>query len=189
MLAEKLALREWPLIAVRYEMPSVRTIEEIRHARLLQLLEDKQRFPTIQSLADTIERSHAQVSQWKNQSKRAGGGVSNIDSASARWIEQRTGKPLGWMDNDPAHDHRPTVRPPRGDKPLPPDFDALDVTPSEWALLEDLRVMPEEELKDLRDRAARNRANVDRIIAQRQAAAQGDKAAHGAGPVAKRRAK
>jgi len=89
-------------------MANVRTIEQIRHARLLELLTQPD-FPTIQSLADKIERSHAQVSQWKNRSVRRDKdgnttGVSNIDSASARAIESATGKPPGWMDNDPVFD-------------------------------------------------------------------------------------
>jgi len=86
----------------------MRTIEEIRHARLIQLLELPE-YPTVQSLADKIERVNAQVSQWKNRSERknkAGKvtGLSNIDSVSARWIEKKVGKPPGWMDNDPKFD-------------------------------------------------------------------------------------
>jgi hypothetical protein len=73
----------------------VQTIEDTRHARLLLLLRE---FDTIQAFADKIERAHAQVSQWKNRSKRANGRVSTIDSDSARWIEGKTGKPRGWMD-------------------------------------------------------------------------------------------
>jgi len=83
----------------------MKTIEDIRHARLLELLRSPD-FPTLQSLADCLERSPTQVSQWKNQSKRSGGGRCNIDSDSARHIETRTGRPVGWMDNDPAHDVR-----------------------------------------------------------------------------------
>jgi hypothetical protein len=81
-------------------MPAMKTIEEIRHARLLQLLELPQ-FPTIQSLANAIDRSHAQLSQWKNKSKRSTGGFAVIDSASARHIETQLGLPVGWMDNAP----------------------------------------------------------------------------------------
>jgi hypothetical protein len=81
-------------------MLSMKTIEEIRHARLLQLLELPQ-FPTIQSLADAIERSHAQLSQWKNKSKRSTGGFAIIDSASARYFEAKLGLPVGWMDHEP----------------------------------------------------------------------------------------
>lgn len=130
MLAEKLALREFHFIARRYEILRVRTIEETRHARLLQLLKSPE-FHTVQALATKLDRSHAQVSQWKTRSKRrneAGEvtGVSNIDSASARWIEERTGKPRGWMDTDPEFDK---VRWPFGDRV---DAEKVNDLPADW---------------------------------------------------------
>lgn len=79
----------------------MKTIDEIRHERLLLLLQE---YPTVQALADKIERKAAQVSQWKNRSMRTTGTPATIDSDSARHIEERTGKPRGWMDNDPALD-------------------------------------------------------------------------------------
>lgn len=168
-----LAPREWSSIAARYQMCPVRTIEEIRHARLLQLLEDKERYPTIQALADAIERSHAQVSQWKNRSERRNKdgevvGVSNIESASARWIEQKTGKPTGWMDNDPDYDVRAiSVQSARtGDEPEAPDFNAREVTESEWAILEGVRVMPEPEIAALRQKALEAKAHYERLAQQ-----------------------
>ena len=89
-------------------MTPVRTIEQIRHARLLELIGSAE-YPTITSLAEVLGKSHAQVSQWKNQSERRNKdgvviGLSNIDSTSARFIEERVKKPTGWMDNDPEHD-------------------------------------------------------------------------------------
>ena len=69
----------------------MKTIEEIRHARLLELLESGE-YPTLQALADVLERKQAQVSQWKNRSKRTGGGTCNIDNDSARHIERMTGR-------------------------------------------------------------------------------------------------
>jgi len=81
----------------------MRTIEEIRHARLLQLLEQPE-FDSLQAFANAINRRGSQVSQWKNRSKRKRGGISNIDSESARNIERQMNLPHGWMDNDPAHD-------------------------------------------------------------------------------------
>jgi hypothetical protein len=163
-------------------MRAVRTIEEIRHARLLQLLEHPD-FPTIQALADKIERSHAQVSQWKNKSERRSKGVvtgvSNIDSASARWIESKVGKATGWMDNDPVFDNQAVhVNGPRGqDEPATPNFHAKDVTASEWDLLNDLRVLPDEELALLRERVAKNREHIERVIAARRAGAHQDQRA------------
>lgn len=102
------ASREWQLIAHRYPIEPVKTIDEIRYARLLELLALPD-FRTIQAFADRIERSHSQVSQWKNRTPRKNKegqviGLSNIDSDSARHIEAKAGKPRGWMDNDPAFD-------------------------------------------------------------------------------------
>lgn len=87
----------------------MKTIDEIRHARLLELLQMPQH-PTVQALAEALERSSAQISQWKNRSKRSGGGVCNIDSDSARHIESKVGKPRGWMDNDPDRDAGPSAQ-------------------------------------------------------------------------------
>lgn len=93
-----LAFGEFPLIACRYSMVSVNTIEQIRRANLLTLISDAK---SIQAVADTIERSHAQVSQWKNMSKRSDSGrPAVIESDSARMIEAKFGKPQGWMDHD-----------------------------------------------------------------------------------------
>ena len=153
----------------------MKTIEEIRHSRLMELLASPD-FPTVQALATKIDRSHAQVSQWKNRSKRknkAGDvvGVSNIDSDSARWIEERLGKPRGWMDNDPAFEKLSVGESPAPGEPPRPDFHSRIVSDSEWALLEDLRVMPEHEIESLRERAAKNREHFEKLVARRQAAA------------------
>lgn len=151
MLVEKLALREWISLAGRYQMRAVRTIEEIRHARLLQLLEMPE-YSSVQALADKLERSNAQISQWKNRSKRKGGGLSNITSESARYIEHKVGKPTGWMDNDPVYDT------PAGNGGAPKlDFTARVPSDSDWATLQDIAVLPHEErealLRDIRAKA------------------------------------
>lgn len=113
MLVVAIAPGEFISLASRYEMTGMRTVEEVRHARLIELLAE---FPSTQALADKLGKSHAQVSQWKNQSTRRKDGVeigkSNIDSKSARAIEELTGKPRGWMDTDP--DLAPTPWPFRG---------------------------------------------------------------------------
>lgn len=170
MLLEKLAPRECHSIASSYLIRSVRTIEEIRHARLMDLLGE---FPTIQALADRIERSHAQVSQWKNRSVRKNKkgevvGVSNIDSDSARWIESKTGKPVGWMDNEISATSVTIALPP---KPPPPDFaDNLDPSESEWALLQDMRQLPQQEreqvMRELHNRAELFRAYTAEVLAK-----------------------
>jgi transcriptional regulator with XRE-family HTH domain len=79
----------------------MRTVSEIRRARLLQLIEQA---GSIQAVADKIGRSHAQVSQWKNMNTRSSGRPSVIGAESARLIEEAFNKPRGWMDADPVHD-------------------------------------------------------------------------------------
>ncbi len=74
----------------------MKTIEEIRQGRLLELLGKS----SLQAFAEAIGRSPTQVSQWKNRFQRADGGMYNIDSESARNIERKLGKPVGWMDNE-----------------------------------------------------------------------------------------
>lgn len=87
-------------------MEPMKTIEEIRHTRLMQLLQ-RPEYPTIQALADKISRSYAQVSQWKNRARRTSGGFATLDSASARHLEECVGLPRGWMDHDPDYDGVP----------------------------------------------------------------------------------
>lgn len=181
MLLGMLAPREYLLIARRYPICCMRTIELIRHARLLELLASKD-YPTIQSLATRIGTSHSQLSQWKNRSPRKNKkgeitGVSNIDSDSARAIEAAVGKPKGWMDNDPAFEKAVIVDTPRNSRAPrsgPVDFTERRVTDSEYALLEDLRVMPEEELEALRIRAQKNKEHLDRVLSLRDSTTKGD---------------
>ncbi len=110
---------------------TMKTIEEIRHARLLELIEQ---FPTLQALADSLGRKAAQVSQWKNRYKRSTGGVHNIDSDSARNIELKLGKPRGWMDCE----HEPRTRRARA---APEPMSSMGATVASWldALPEDKR--------------------------------------------------
>jgi hypothetical protein len=75
----------------------MKTIEEIRRENLLILIGE---LGTIQAIADRIGKSHSQVSQWKNasmnqktQKPRA------MDSDSARLLEMKCHKEIGWMDN------------------------------------------------------------------------------------------
>jgi hypothetical protein len=81
----------------------MKTIEEIRHARFQQVASSAE-YPSLDALSKAIGRSQGQVSQWKNRSRRTKGGHCNIDSASARHIEQRLGLPHGWLDSDPDRD-------------------------------------------------------------------------------------
>lgn len=75
---------------------TVELIEEIRRARLLLLINE---YGTIAALAQRLDRQPAQVSQWKNASiDNKSKKPRTMKSDTARWIEDKTGKPTGWMD-------------------------------------------------------------------------------------------
>lgn len=77
-------------------MADMKTIDEIRRENLARLVEEAHG-PT--AFAVQIERSQSQVSQWLNASPDSKSGKPRtISSASCRYIEQKTGKPDGWMD-------------------------------------------------------------------------------------------
>lgn len=82
-------------LAGRYQMQSMATIGDTRHANLLLLL---QVADSVQRFADVVERPHSQISQLKNRSRRADGPPRAIGDAMARWIEQRCQLSVGWMD-------------------------------------------------------------------------------------------
>lgn len=73
------------------------TIEETRLSRLLIL---KEEFGSVAALAEVLGMSNpSQLSQWINRSPDSKTGKPrSINSASARDIEKKTGKPAGWMD-------------------------------------------------------------------------------------------
>lgn len=54
-------------------------------------------------LAEKIGKSPAQLSQWKNASLSATGRERAMSSDIAREIEDKTGKPRGWMDTSPTY--------------------------------------------------------------------------------------
>jgi hypothetical protein len=99
------------------------TVHEFRHARLLQLIEQK---GSVQALADAVGRSHAQLSQLRNQSAHSVSGKRRrIGDDLARDIEVKLKLPRGWMDTQArddilyslasvAHDlsHQPATLPP-----------------------------------------------------------------------------
>lgn len=77
-------------------MPPVTTIEEIRRANLKALLAG---FRPERKFADLIERSQTQVTQWKNASPDSKTGKPRqLSSEICRLIEEKCGKPEGWMD-------------------------------------------------------------------------------------------
>lgn len=77
----------------------MRTIDEIRHDRLLELIHEA---GSIQALADRLGKSHSQISQLKTRARRnEAGDRKTVGTALAREIEEKLGKPPGWMDADP----------------------------------------------------------------------------------------
>ena len=84
------------MVSVLLKNEAMELIEEIRRSRLILLISE---YGTIAALAQKLDRQPAQVSQWKNAS------IDNkskkpraMKSDTARWIEEKTGKPTGWMD-------------------------------------------------------------------------------------------
>jgi phage repressor protein C with HTH and peptisase S24 domain len=76
----------------------MKTIDEIRKDNLSALAKE---LGGIGVLADKIERSPSQVSQWVSGSKHSvSGKPRRLSSDSARYIEQRCAKQNGWLDVD-----------------------------------------------------------------------------------------
>jgi len=76
----------------------MKTILEIRQGKIKQLANE---FGTLKQLSELLEKSPAQVSQWKNGSKSSSTGKARgISDEVARYIEKKTDKPLGWLDNE-----------------------------------------------------------------------------------------
>lgn len=74
----------------------MKTVEETRHDRLLIL---KYEYGSVAALAKQLEKSYAQVSQWINRSiSTRNGQPRSMNSETARYIESKTNKPKGWMD-------------------------------------------------------------------------------------------
>lgn len=84
------------MISVLLKNENVELIEEIRRCRLLLLISE---YGTIAALAQKLDRQPSQVSQWKNASiDNKSQKPRSMKSETARWIEEKTGKPVGWMD-------------------------------------------------------------------------------------------
>jgi len=76
----------------------MKTIDEIRQINLAALVEE---VGGTGALANLIERSQSQVSQWVTQSKHSATGKPRVVStSSARYIESKCNKPTGWLDKD-----------------------------------------------------------------------------------------
>lgn len=80
-------------------MVDMTTINEIRRARLQELIDE---VGGPKRLSDLIDRAPSQISQWLNASPDSKSGKPRqISSQSARYIEERCRKPVGWMDATP----------------------------------------------------------------------------------------
>lgn len=78
-------------------MTPMKTCSEIRLENLKKLIE---RAGSLQSVADTLEKSHAQISQINTQAKHSKTGKPRtIGDDIARLIEEKFGLEVGWMDN------------------------------------------------------------------------------------------
>lgn len=76
----------------------MRTIADIRHDRLLELIEEA---GGVQQLANKLEKSYSQISQLKNRATYNNQGARRaVGTTLAREMEQVMGKPAGWMDTD-----------------------------------------------------------------------------------------
>ncbi len=78
-------------------MMPMKTSSEIRHENLLKIIES---VGSLQTVADRLEKSHAQISQLKTQAKHSTTGKPRvIGDDMARLIEERFNLEVGWMDN------------------------------------------------------------------------------------------
>jgi phage repressor protein C with HTH and peptisase S24 domain len=74
----------------------MKSIDEIRRENIALL---EKEYGSLTALADALGKSDSQVSQWKKGSTNSGTGKQRgMNATSARYIEQSTGKPTGWMD-------------------------------------------------------------------------------------------
>lgn len=77
----------------------MKTIDEIRYENLLTLINE---MGSIANLARTLGKSHSQISQLKNRSNNSTGKGKprSVGDDLAREMEEKAGKPLGWMDTN-----------------------------------------------------------------------------------------
>lgn len=74
----------------------MKSVDQIRKERLATLVAEA---GGVTALASAIKRSASQVSQWLNSSPDSRTQKPRtISNASARYIEQQSLKPFGWMD-------------------------------------------------------------------------------------------
>lgn len=74
----------------------MKLIDDIRRENLAAL---RDQYGTVIALANRLERSESQVSQWINGSAHSGTGKPRgMRSETARFIEEKCAKPVGWLD-------------------------------------------------------------------------------------------
>lgn len=101
------ALCEFTPLALRYPIPVMATVDEIRRANLALLAGE---LGGVRALSARLNKSESQVSQWVNASKDfKSGKPRGMRSASCREIEAALGKPTGWMDEHHADGGRPSA--------------------------------------------------------------------------------
>lgn len=111
-----------PKVSVLLKTGGMQKIEEIYRARLRMLVEEA---GTQRALADRIQKSPAQISQWLNASADSKTGKPrSMDRRTAREIERLFPKPDGWMDQ--AFGAIETDAP-RGDSSYLPGFEELSI--------------------------------------------------------------
>lgn len=74
----------------------MKLIDDIRSDNIAILVRE---FGALKDLAEALEKSESQVSQWMNRSINSGTGKPRaMRSATARYIETKVGKLHGWLD-------------------------------------------------------------------------------------------
>lgn len=73
----------------------MKTIEETYREKLRILIAE---YGSQATLARQIEKNPAQISQWINGTPSTTGKPRSLKSETAREIERKTGKPIGWFD-------------------------------------------------------------------------------------------
>ena len=99
------ALREFTVLASRYPIDGMKAVDEIRRENIALLAEEA---GSLRSLAEEVEVSESQMSQWANGSLDSKTGKRRgMRPESCRRIELARGKPEGWLDREHPKDAAP----------------------------------------------------------------------------------
>lgn len=92
-------MREYRPFALCDQISRMKTCHEVRKEQLAALVKER---GGVKAIADLIDKSDTQVRQWLNASKDSRTGKPRgISDDAARFIEEKAGKEVGWLDNDP----------------------------------------------------------------------------------------